>query len=221
MASKYVITAAHCMGALNNKPSSPTFKVRIGEHDWSTTSEGKLQEMTIDVKKYTVHESYSKDTQHNDITVIELAKEVDLTIYTPACLAKTSDGTFAGKNAWLYGWGLTSNNGNQSTKLLEVELPVVPNQNCSLLYGTRIYDGSICAGGVKDKSGCNGDSGGPLTYKDGTQHVLIGSTSFGDYCGNATGLYGVFARTSYFRAWIDSKMSSPKYCGTTTATNKQ
>ena len=79
------------------------FQVRIGEHDWNATSEGKLQEMTIDVKKYTVHESYSTDTQQNDITVIELAKEVDLTIYTPACMAKTSDGTFAGKNAWLYG----------------------------------------------------------------------------------------------------------------------
>ena len=35
---------------------------------------------------------------------IELAKEVDLTTYTPACLAKTSDtATFDGKKAWVYG----------------------------------------------------------------------------------------------------------------------
>ena len=59
-----------------------------------------------------------------------------------------------------------------------------------------------------------GDSGGPLTYKSGTQHVLIGSVSFGKDCGNAANLYGVFARTSYYRTWIISKMTSPKYCGT-------
>ena len=62
--------------------------------------------MTIDVKKYTVHESYNNDTQHNDITIIELAKEVNLTTYTPACMAKTSDGTFEGKKAWVYGENL-------------------------------------------------------------------------------------------------------------------
>jgi len=222
VASKYVVTAAHCMSTdafANNAPSSPTFKVRIGEHDWSTTSEGKLKEITLDVKKYTVHESYSSEPTLNDIAVIELAKEVDLTIYTPACMAKTSDGTFAGKNALLYGWGKTVNNGESSKKLLEVQLPVVTNTVCEVTYGPAAYggsinEGSICAGGVKDKSGCQGDSGGPLTYKSGTQHVLIGSVSFGAYCGNAANLYGVFARTSYYRTWIISKMTSPKYCGT-------
>ena len=35
----------------------------------------------------------------NDITVIELAEELDLTVYTPACLAQTEDTTaFDGEN---------------------------------------------------------------------------------------------------------------------------
>ena len=56
--------------------------------------------MTIDVTKYTNHENIFD----NDITIIELAEEVDLTTYTPACLAKTSDtATFDGKNATAYG----------------------------------------------------------------------------------------------------------------------
>ena len=51
---------------------------------------------------YTNHESFS--FPNNDITVIELAQEVDLTTYTPACLAKTSDTTaFDGKTALVYG----------------------------------------------------------------------------------------------------------------------
>ena len=58
--------------------------------------------MTIDVASYTNHESYS--FPDNDITIIELAQEVDLTTYPPACLAKTSDTTtFDGQKAWVYG----------------------------------------------------------------------------------------------------------------------
>ena len=68
----------------------------------TSTGEGSLTEMTIDVASYTNHESYS--FPDNDITIIELAQEVDLTTYTPACLAKTSDTTtFDGKKAWVYG----------------------------------------------------------------------------------------------------------------------
>ena len=60
--------------------------------------------MTIDVTKYTNHESYNTPQDNNDITIIELAQEVDLTTYTPACLAKTSDTTtFDGKTALVYG----------------------------------------------------------------------------------------------------------------------
>ena len=60
--------------------------------------------MTINVTKYTNHEKYNAKTSENDITIIELAKEVNLTTYTPACMAMSSDNTtFDGKNAWLYG----------------------------------------------------------------------------------------------------------------------
>ena len=60
--------------------------------------------MTIDVTKYTNHEDFNTVTTDNDITIIELAQEVDLTTYTPACLARTSDTTtFDGKTALVYG----------------------------------------------------------------------------------------------------------------------
>ena len=70
----------------------------------TASGEGSLQEITLDVAKFTIHESYNKSKHHHDITVLELAKEVDLTTYTPACLAKTSDTTtFDGKKASVYG----------------------------------------------------------------------------------------------------------------------
>ena len=48
----------------------------------------------------TIHENYNNWTLNNDIGIIELPEEVDLTTYTPACMAKPSDTTnFDGKKA--------------------------------------------------------------------------------------------------------------------------
>lgn len=223
VASKYVITSANCMAVI----SGPTdFKIRLGEHDLSSTGEGSLTELTLDVASYTIHENYDNAiVRDNDITVIELAQEVDITTYTPACLAKTSDSTtFDGKNAWVYGWGTTSFGGDSSDVLLEVELPVVSNEQCLTsfadLYNMTVEDlqnyadtdSMICAGGVEGKDSCKGDGGGPLTYKSGAQHVLIGDASWGYGCAQA-GIYGVYGRISFFREWIEGKMTSPIYCG--------
>ena len=50
-----------------------------------------------------------------------MSEEVDLDIYTPVCLAQTSDtDTFYGKSAWVYGWGTTASGGSASATLLEV-----------------------------------------------------------------------------------------------------
>ena len=60
--------------------------------------------MTIDVTSIIQHENFDISSRDDDIAIIKLAQEVDLTIYTPACMAKTSDtNTFDGKNAWVYG----------------------------------------------------------------------------------------------------------------------
>ena len=60
--------------------------------------------MISNVTSFIKHENFNRTTLVNDIALIELAEEVDLTTYTPACLAKTSDtATFDGKNATAYG----------------------------------------------------------------------------------------------------------------------
>ena len=77
-------------------------KVRLGEHNLVSLAEGSLTEKTIDVTKYTNHEDFAMP--NNDIVMLELAEEADLTVYTPACMAKTSDtDTFDGKTALVYG----------------------------------------------------------------------------------------------------------------------
>ena len=58
------------------------------------------------------------------------------------------------------------------------------------------------------------DGGGPLTFKQGGQHVLIGAVSHDPGCGENDGRY---ARISYLidRQWIDREMSNSTFCGGT------
>ena len=54
--------------------------------------------------------------------------------------------------------------------------------------GTPEVPSVLCAGIGEGKGSCPGDSGGPVTYKAGDQHVLIGDVSFGaKYCGGEEG----------------------------------
>ena len=89
---------------------------------------------------------------------------------------------------------------------------MVNKATCVSAMGEGITDGMLCAGGVAGEDSCSGDSGGPLTYKSGEQHVLIGDVSWGEECALA-GKYGVYGRISYYRTWIEGKMTSPRYCG--------
>ena len=58
------------------------------------TGETTIPEKRLAVASYVNHEDYMNPNQFsNDITVIELVEELDLTVYIPACLAQTGDTT--------------------------------------------------------------------------------------------------------------------------------
>ena len=59
-----------------------------------------------------------------DIAILELSEEVDLSIYTPACLAKKGD-NFSGQTAIAAGWGFLDTEETISTEVPhEVQMPV-------------------------------------------------------------------------------------------------
>ena len=65
-----------------------SLQVTLGEHDISATGEGSLTEKTVGIAAISRHESYNAATSSHDIAVLELAEEVDLDTYTPACMAQ-------------------------------------------------------------------------------------------------------------------------------------
>ena len=71
---------------MKNLPQS--LKVILGEHDSNRQDETFLETKEFRLKNIIVHESYVNkegDIQH-DIALLELAEEVDLSVYTPVCL---------------------------------------------------------------------------------------------------------------------------------------
>ena len=130
VASKYVITACHCLyeykivedsvGLYNpeatKKPvreyKAREIEVSIGDHKLDTTNETG-REKRVKIKSIKKHYKWDRDwgvTHGYDIAILELEVELDLTIHTPACLAKLTEGTrYNGERAITAGWGLTAN----------------------------------------------------------------------------------------------------------------
>ena len=165
VASKYVISAAHCFqtvddfGFITGVTDPSDVRVWIGDHNLFTSGEPSLTEKQVDVVSLIHHDNYQmtigqQATGPYDLTVMELAEAVDLNMYTPACMAKSTDATtFDGKTAIAAGWGVLSEGGSFPDPFVphEVQLPVVAASVCP---GTSGSPSDICAGGVEGKDSC-------------------------------------------------------------------
>ena len=102
----------------------------------------------VNVKAVTIHPRYDGYIHHGyDISILELEEELDLAIYTPACLAKWDDDptSFVGKMATIAGWGLVGDGMWPDPWVpSEVAVPVMEAGECN---GDPITAGSIlCTG---------------------------------------------------------------------------
>lgn len=111
---------------------------------------------------------------------------------------------------------------------LKVRLPIMDRSDCSNVYrayNLRIGQGQVCAGGMRAKDSCLGDSGkfsfhftvsldcvfcdileigGPLMHFDRTSLLWVASgiVSFGvEKCGTV-GIPGVYTNTEFYLDWI-------------------
>ena len=97
----------------------------------------------------------------------------------PICLDTEKFNEIPLKKQIVAGWGRTSTDvgtfgeigrvGAASSKLMKVETPLIPIDECKKKYRPlkRLNnDTLLCAGGLEGKDSCSGDSGGPLiTYR--------------------------------------------------------
>jgi len=237
ISSKYVLTAAHCVwgkhkGALSNPLDK--IKVILGDHDKKLKNGTFLERKIFGVVDVIVHENY-KRKNGSDIALLELAEEVDTSVYTPACLPKQStDETYENKTATAIGWGRTSGIIQQNKKVEEIceqkyEELGIPQGEKNKLQEVQITltrnknknKRSLLKSVIDEHNNgiCVGDSGGPLLYKDGEQNIVIGITSSigSKYVGpcKLTCMPGGnmwFTKIPDYMDWISENMKRPKFC---------
>uniref|UniRef100_A0A452S2X2 Chymotrypsin like elastase 3B n=1 Tax=Ursus americanus TaxID=9643 RepID=A0A452S2X2_URSAM len=207
IAPDWVMTAGHCVS------SSLTYQVVLGEYN-RAEEEGYEQVIPINAGDLFVHPLWNSNciACGNDIALIKLSHSAQLgdTVQL-ACLPPAGDILPNGAPCYISGWGRLYTGGPLPDKLQQALLPVVDYEHCSRLdwWGLSVKKTMVCAGG-DIRSGCNGDSGGPLNCPaaDGSWQVH-GVTSFVSAFGcNTIKKPTVFTRVSAFNDWIEEVISS-------------
>ncbi|MCB9079558.1 MAG: trypsin-like serine protease [Anaerolineaceae bacterium] len=199
--AEWVLTAAHCVynGSTVYDPS--VFDISLGEH-YLYSSDGTEQYKTVD--QVIPHPSYNANTSDYDVALLHLSSPAVLNSAV-ATIALSSVADVEGELSTVTGWGTTSYGGSISDELMEVQVPIVSNATCAASYGSSITDSMLCAGYAEGgKDSCQGDSGGPLIISDGGGGFKqAGVVSWGFGCAEPN-YYGVYARISTVKNWIDS-----------------
>ncbi|XP_015341041.1 proproteinase E isoform X1 [Marmota marmota marmota] len=207
IAPDWVLTAGHCIS------SSLTYQVVLGEYDQGV-EEGPEQVIPINRGDLFVHPKWNPSCVAcgNDIALVKLSRSARLgDTVQPASLPPPGDILPNETPCYISGWGRLYTNGPLPDKLQQALLPVVDYQHCSQWdwWGFSVKRTMVCAGG-DIRSGCNGDSGGPLNCptEDGSWQVH-GVTSFVSAYGcNTLKKPTVFTRVSAFNEWIEETIAS-------------
>ncbi|WP_327212438.1 trypsin-like serine protease (plasmid) [Rhizobium beringeri] len=220
IAPRWILTAAHCV------TSGRSGKQDLFARDLLIV-EGKSKidkVIAVDgpdkpglaVEDVIIHEDFDRKVFANDIALIKLSEPAKS---KPAILSSASDDEVeaAGHPAVVTGWGYTKADHGWDdkylpTELQEVELPIVPREDCRAAYRDSsmrmnpIDERNVCAGYAEGgKDACQGDSGGPLVaQRPDKRWIQLGIVSWGAGCAEAEH-YGVYTRVAAFRDWIAAK----------------
>ncbi|XP_049312834.1 venom serine protease Bi-VSP isoform X2 [Bactrocera dorsalis] len=212
--ARHIVTAAHCI-------RDDLAYVRLGEHDLSTDTETRHEDVNIVRKE--AHPQYNRRNGKNDVAVLWLERNVKFReTISPICLPTTSpirQKSYVSYTPFVVGWGKTMEGGVSSNVLQELQIPIFKNDVCERSYKNinrlvsddQFDDGVLCAGVLSGgKDTCQGDSGGPLmipeSYKNNVRYYLIGVVSYGVGCARPE-VPGVYSSVQHYVDWILEKIA--------------
>jgi secreted trypsin-like serine protease len=180
-----VLTAAHCTDGLG----ASDMTVVAGTVDLGDDDDRR------DVVVLEQHEDYDPDHTSNDLSLLTLdAPFTEGAGIEPAAIPDPATAralVASGDDVVVTGFGATSEDGDISQRLLEAEITVIGDDECTDRYaedGDVVFgETQVCAG--RDRGhvdACYGDSGGPLVAPADDERAswfLVGVVSWGAGCG--------------------------------------
>ncbi|XP_069668899.1 venom serine protease-like [Periplaneta americana] len=206
IAKRYVLTAAH---ALLDRPVNIT-GVLVGDHDISTGDDTSSAKILL-AESFQSHPDYNSDKQMNDIAVIRVDEDIIFSSEVgPACLPFRFPNINVGAVVTVLGWGTTQQGGPKSDVLLQTELYIIPLENCTNTFGSKVTSNHICTFNAGTDA-CQADSGGPVLWSGpGNRLHLLAVISYGRGC--ALGYPGVNTRVYPYINWILDVSPDAEYC---------
>ncbi|CAH2098445.1 unnamed protein product [Euphydryas editha] len=211
--SRFVLTAAHCLDTIEGIPRL----VRLSEYN-TTSYPTDIVEVegggndTITVTMVPVHSvfkhpNFNRVQKIHDIGLVQMEYSVKFSDFIKViCIPQVNymEEFTPSTNFTLAGWG--TDNGIKNEVKMEVTVPFVPTNDCNKIEDT-VTESQICAGGIKGKDSCNGDSGGPLMYEKDLYYYAVGIVSYGPgECGLA-GRPAVYTNVFMYLPWINKILS--------------
>ncbi|XP_022090152.1 transmembrane protease serine 9-like [Acanthaster planci] len=191
---RWVVSAGHCAGG--------TVYVGLGYHD---KYDHTLSGQQLIKGTWYRHPGYTTYFD-NDIALIKLSSDADLSSTKIETISITKSPPSAGKNLLVSGWGDLQSGGYSSRVLREVEVQADSMATCRKAYGSSaITDNMFCAS-ASGKDACQNDSGGPIVSNYGASShnpgtTLEGIVSWGEGCAKP-GYPGVYAIVSNYCDWM-------------------
>jgi len=208
---QWVLTASHCVEGMTAGQAT----VYLGLHDRNSfTLAANPYLQVAPVSQIIMHASYNAYTTDYDVALLKLTTPVSLTTGVQIIpLASSANASLYAANASLTvsGWGTTSSGGATSRYLRKVNVPVVTNYDCKILYGNnKITDRMMCAGDTVSGGvdSCQGDSGGPIFGQQNGSFVQVGIVSWGNGCADKD-YPGVYTNVYALHDWINDYVGLP------------
>jgi secreted trypsin-like serine protease len=195
----YVLTAAHCIRAIN------PFDIILtaGMHNQSSITEFNTRQVRQAERIY-IHPEYDSSIVANDIALLRVNTSFIFTKYVqPACLPggepqPNDQVTLIGWGSAVFGGALTNTIKQAMTRIIS---------HCDTYWPEVDNSRQICVGNpISGDSACQGDSGGPILYFFQGHYIISGIASYVKDCntlGNSN-KPNVYTRVSAYKPWIKS-----------------